>query len=263
LVWDSEPVRDVFLVINGSGILSNAFVHPAFKDLLKTRHVAYMTYDKPGIHAPFDDPAKVQRDYATLERYTVGDGVECATHALQWAREKLGPSVRLHVRAHSEGALVALYTYESLLEHDTETAQSIVTFVLSGLALDPIDGILEHQLTVAPDGARLRRSLASCDWAVLREHLGISCAYIDDAKKRPSGRAMFERLAARAPSARFVVFQGTDDWNTPVEPVRALEAWNASKGHLDMAFHYYQGGHGGSDAVRVEITQLLRSLTSE
>jgi hypothetical protein len=93
--------------------------------------------------------------------------------------------------------------------------------------------------------------------------LGISCAYIDDAKKRPSGRAMFERLAARAPSARFVVFQGTDDWNTPVEPVRALEAWNASKGHLDMAFHYYQGGHGGSDAVRVEITQLLRSLTSE
>jgi hypothetical protein len=43
-----------------------------------------------------------------LERYTLGHGVECASHALRWAREQFGPSVRLHVRAHSEGTLIAL-----------------------------------------------------------------------------------------------------------------------------------------------------------
>ena len=77
--------------------------------------------------------------------------------------------------------------------------------------------------------------------------MGISCAYIEDASRRPSGRAMFERLAARRAPARFHVFQGTRDWNTPVAPVRALEAWNASTGHLRIAFHYYDGGHTGTD----------------
>ncbi len=78
-----------------------------------------------------------------------------------------------------------------------------------------------------------------------------------------SGRAMFERLAKRAPSARFHVFQGTKDWNTPIEPVRALEAWNVSQGHLDITFHYYQGGHQGSDDARAEIAQLLAAIVSE
>jgi hypothetical protein len=262
LVWNSESVRDVFLVINGSGTLSNAFVHPTLEGVLKTQRVAYSTYDKPGIQAPFGDPAKVRRDYAMLERYTLGHGVKCSIAALHWAREQFGPSVRIHVRGHSEGTLVALYAYDELLEQDPETAKGIATFVLSGLPVDPFDRILERQLTFLPDGERLRRALASCDWPVLRERLGVSCAYVADATRRPSGRAMFERLAKRAPGARFYVFQGTNDWNTPVEPVRALEAWNVSEGHLDMAFHYYQGGHQGSEGARAEITRLLASLIS-
>ncbi|MEY2937055.1 MAG: hypothetical protein RL033_7804, partial [Pseudomonadota bacterium] len=59
LAWNHEPVRDAFLIINGSGRLSNAFVHPSFQDLLDTHRVAYATYDKPGIRAPFADPAAV------------------------------------------------------------------------------------------------------------------------------------------------------------------------------------------------------------
>jgi hypothetical protein len=260
LVWNNEPVRDVFLVINGSGTLSNAFVHPTLEGVLKTHRVAYSTYDKPGIEAPFGDPAKVRRDYSMLEHYTLGHGVACSIAALHWAREQFGPSVRLHVRGHSEGTLVALYTYEALLDHDAETAKAIATFVLSGLPVEPFDHILAQQLAFIPDGDRLRRALTSCDWPVLRERLGISCAYVADATRRPSGRAMFERLAKRAPGARFHVFQGINDWNTPVEPVRALEAWNASDGHLDMTFHYYQGGHGGSEEARAQITRLLASI---
>lgn len=263
LVWNNDPVRDVFLVVNGSGSLSNAFVHPSFENLVSTQRVAYSTYDKPGIHAPFGDPADVRRDDARLERYTLGHGVACATAALRWARERFGPSVRLHVRGHSEGTLVALYTYDALLEEDAETARAIATFVLSGLALEPFDRILEHQLATLPNGARLREAIAACDWPVLKERLGVSCAYIDDAKRRPSGRTLFERLAARAAGARFHVFHGIDDWNTRIEPVRELQVWNTSDRRLGIEFHYYRGGHSGNDAARAEVSRLLTTLVSQ
>ena len=123
LVWNQGPVRDVFLVINGSGTGSNAFVHPTFEGLLSTRPVAYSTYDKPGVSAPFGDPGSVRRDYATLERYTLGHGIACATDALRWAQEQFGPAVRLHLRGHSEGALVSLYLYDGLLESDPADGQ--------------------------------------------------------------------------------------------------------------------------------------------
>jgi len=263
LVWNNEPVRDVLLVINGSGTLSNAFVQPALEGLLKTQRLAYSTYDKPGITAPFGDPAQVHRDYSIFERYTLGHGVACSTAALRWARERFGGSVRLHLRGHSEGSLVALSTYAALLEDDPETANAIATLILSGLPVDPFDRILEHQLAVLPDGRRLRAALAACDRAVLAERLGLSCPYVADATQRPSGRVLFEHLAERGARARIHVFQGNTDWNTPPEPVRALETWNASQGHLDMTFHYYQGGHQGSDEARSQIRRLLEAIVSQ
>lgn len=68
--------------------------------------------------------------------------------------------------------------------------------------------------------------------------------------------------ARRAAPARFHVFHGTKDWNTPVEPVRALEAWNATEGHLDLRFTFYEGGHAGTAAAQGEMAELLRSLVS-
>lgn len=262
LVWNQEPVRDVFLVVNGSGTLSNAFVNPTFEAVLSMNPVGYATFDKPGVRAPFGDPGALRRDDAILQRYTLGDGVACATEALRWARAQFGPAVRLHLRGHSEGTLIALYTYDDLLDSDPELAAQIDTVVLSGLALEPFADIVNRQLATLPDGDRVRQALASCDWAVLEKRMGISCAYIDDAIRRPSGRVMFERLATRVPAVRFHVFQGTDDWNTPVAPVRALEAWNVSTGHLHIDFHYYKGGHAGSEAARSEMAKLLSSLVS-
>jgi hypothetical protein len=263
LVWNGEPVRDVFLVVNGSGTGSNAFVHPTFETIMSTSPVGYATFDKPGIRAPFGDPGALRRDDATLERYTLGHGVACATEALRWARAQFGPTVRLHLRGHSEGTLIALYVYDDLLDRDPELAARISTVVLSGLALEPFADIVTRQLATLPDGARLRQALASCDWTVLEKRMGISCAYVDDASRRPSGRAMLERLAARAPAARFYIFHGTNDWHTPVAPVRAFEAWNASTGHLRATFHYYEGGHEGSEAARSEMARLLASIVNE
>ena len=171
--------------------------------------------------------------------------------------------MRLHLRGHSEGSPIALYAYEALLDRDPVLASRIETLVLSGLALEPLANILEHQLASMPDGVRVRQAPASCDWAVLEKRMGVSCTYVEDGTRRPAGRAMFERLASRAAMARFHVFQGTHDWNTPMAPARALEAWNASTGHLRTAFRYYDGGHAGTDAARDEMAQLLAFIASE
>lgn len=176
---------------------------------------------------------------------------------------QLGASVRLHVRGHSEGTLVALYAYDALLDTDPELAAKIATLVLSGLALEPFGHILERQLAARKGGDRLRQALAACDWAVLGPSLGVSCAYVEDAKRRPSGRTLFERLATRSSGAQFHVFHGTDDTNTPVEPVRELERWNAAEGHLPIEFHYYDGAHTGSEAARAEMARVLAEIVAE
>ena len=93
----------------------------------------------------------------------------------------------------------------------------------------------------------------------MRAH-GVSCGYLRDAEQRPSGREMFEPIAARSPGLRIRVFQGNADVNTPAHFVRELEAWNAAQGHLDLAVRYYDGAHGGSPAIRHELAELLRGL---
>ncbi len=263
LVWENEPVRDVFLVINGSGVLSNAFVHGTFDRLMDAHGVAYLTYDKPGIRAPFGDPAEVRRDEALFRRYTLGHGVACATDAIHQARERFGASVRLHLRGHSEGSIVALYALDALLEQEPDTAASIATLVLSGVPLEPFDAIFDRQLGSMPNGAQLRDAIARCDWPAMRDGMGVSCAYIEDAVQRPSGRAMFERLAARASHPRIVVFQGTEDWHTPADPTRALEAWDAAEGHLGIEFHYYEGGHRGNEAGQAEMARVLGEIVGD
>jgi hypothetical protein len=265
LAWNQEPVRDVFLVISGSGNLSNAFVHPAFEEILGTQRVAYATYDKPGIRAPFGDPAAVRRDYATFEQYTLGHGTACAIESLRWAREQFGASVRLHVTGHSEGTLVALYAYEAILDKDPALAEQLRTIVLSGVALEPIADIFARQLAELRGGERIRAAFASCNQSVINNSpfAGTSCAYLQDSARRPSGRAMFERLATRAPTVRFHLVHGESDLNAPVIHVRALEQWNVSTGHLPLTFHYVEGGHTGNAAARAAVTRLLRDIVSE
>ncbi|MBL8680483.1 MAG: hypothetical protein JNK05_14995 [Myxococcales bacterium] len=265
MAWNHEPVRDVFLVINGSGSLSNAFVHPAMRDVLGAHPVAYATFDKPGIRAPFEQPTAVQRDFVAFERYTLGHGTACAMDALRWARERFGAATRLHVIGHSEGTLVSLYAYDALLDQDPALAAQIKTLVFSGLALESIANIFARQLADLRGGERIRAAFASCDQRVINNSpfAGTSCAYLRDAAERPSGRAMFERLATRSPTARMHVVHGESDLNTPVRFVRELEAWNTHAGHLPITFRYVAGGHNGNAAVRAELLRLVQRIVAE
>lgn len=84
----------MFLGVNGSGSLSNAFVHRSFEALMNTHAVANAVFDEPGVRAPFGDPAAVRRDDPLFQRYTLGHGVACATEALRWAAAQFRPAVR-------------------------------------------------------------------------------------------------------------------------------------------------------------------------
>jgi hypothetical protein len=141
----------------------------------------------------------------------------------------------------------------------------VSSLVLSGVGLEPFDVLIARQLSEMPaeQGSALRAAIQSCDWKVLKERMGVSCKYLEDAYARPSGRATFESIALRAPPIRLFVFQGNNDSRTPVRYVRELEAWNNQLGHLHLTFRYYEGAHvGGPPEVKRELSDLLVRLTA-
>src|SRR5262249_14939072 len=106
----------------------------------------------------------------------------------------------------------------------------------------------------------LARALDECNWQVMRQRMGVSCAYLRDASTRPSGSAIFRRIAAASPKVKIRVFQGTDDAHTPATLVRELEEGNADQGHLDLKVRYYEGAHAGTPEVRQELSDSLLQL---
>jgi hypothetical protein len=159
--------------------------------------------------------------------------------------------------------LISLLLYRELATQDPTLAAQIETLVLSGTPLDPFRTIIESQLDIIDrqDGGVLRDAVSACHWPTMRDRLGVSCAYLQDAYAQPSGRELFQSLAeARAP-AEFYLFHGTQDWNAHVEPVRELERWGKTQ-PLALNITYYDGGHGDPPAsTRQEMRALLLSLT--
>jgi pimeloyl-ACP methyl ester carboxylesterase len=257
VVEGAAPIHDVVLSMGGTGTGTAAFLPDGERALVDAGGVAVIHFDKPGVRGTFGDPRSAQIDDATFRRHTQGALLACARDAVIRAVDRYG-AVRVLLRGHSEGALIALALYDDLLATRPELAARVRALILTGLPLEPFGELLARQLAPTPD---LAAAIARCDWSVMRG-LGISCAYLADAEARPSGRALFERLAARAAPAEVDVLAGTDDQNTPVRFVRDLEAWNAAQGHLDLHVRYYEGAHTGTPAARQELAALLARLTT-
>jgi pimeloyl-ACP methyl ester carboxylesterase len=265
LGWNSPNVQHVVLWMSGTGVYSSAFVHPSVEAALKVNPVAYLTFDKPGIRAPFQDPAKLSVNDEELAQYTQGHMLACARQAMTWAQEQFGQAIQFHLRGHSEGSLVALFLYEELLSDEPALAAKVSSLVLSGVGLEPFDALVERQLSEMPaeQGSAIRAAIQSCDWNVLKNRMAVSCTYLKDAYARPSGRAAFESIALRAPAVGFYLFQGNSDSQTPGRYARELEAWNNQLGHLHLTFRYYEGAHvGGPPEVKRELSDLLVRLTA-
>jgi hypothetical protein len=264
--WNAASVRHVFIWMSGTGVYSSAFLHPSVERALSVNPVAYLTFDKPGIRAPFQDPAAFTVNDNELSRYTQGHMLECARAAMSSAEERFGQRVRFHLRGHSEGTLISLFLYEQLLSEEPALAARVDSLMLSGLSLEPFQNLVERQLSQFPPerSKAIRDAIARCDWPRLKTEMPVSCAYLKDAFARPSGRTVFENIARHEPRARFFVFQGNDDTHTPARYVRELETWNQQTGHLDMKFRYYPGGHvGGPPEVKREVSDLLVKLTAD
>jgi pimeloyl-ACP methyl ester carboxylesterase len=147
LGWNSPDVQHVLLWMSGTGVYSSAFVHPSAEAALKVNPVAYLTFDKPGIRAPFRDPAKLSVNDDELAQYTQGHMLECARQAMTWSQEQFGHAIQFHLRGHSEGSLVALFLYEKLLSDEPALAARVSSLVLSGVGLEPFDALVARQLS--------------------------------------------------------------------------------------------------------------------
>jgi pimeloyl-ACP methyl ester carboxylesterase len=260
LIAQQAAITDVVLSMDGTGTGTSAWLPDELRDLVKSRPVAVVRFDKPGVRATFGKRSSVTIDDAPFERHTQGTLVDCAKQAIELVEARFGRpnNLRWHLRGHSEGALVALSVYHDLLDSNTATADRVASLILSGLALEPFQQILQRQTTKWPDFAR---AVAACDGAGMRK-TGLSCAYLRDAAARPSGREMFERIAAKAPRARIVVFAGRYDEHTPARFVGELEAWNAASGHLPLEVHYYDGAHNGSPEAKRELHSIVLRLVA-
>jgi pimeloyl-ACP methyl ester carboxylesterase len=263
LVWDREPVEQIVLSLGGTGTRSTAFVHPSLSELMRARRVGLLTFDKPGVRAVFGEPDDVQYDDAALQQHTQGHLVDCALQALVWTRERFGDAVRVHVRGHSEGALLALDLLIRLKEQQPGLNRQVETLLLSGVPLEPFGQLLERQLDALPsNGAPIRRAIDACDWPEMRRLVGFSCGYLKDATRRPAGRQMFEALAAVGANQRIVIVQGNADTHTPARYVRELAAWNVAHGGLDLEVQYYQGDHRGGSQGRRAMQDALWAMTA-
>jgi pimeloyl-ACP methyl ester carboxylesterase len=256
IVWDHEPITDVFLSMGGTGTGTSAFVPDTFREALETRSAALITFDKPGVSASFGDRGSARIEDEPLKRHTQGTLVDCAEQAIRLSPAPWASTARWHLRGHSEGASIALYLMDRLLAERAPEAERVKTLILSGLPLEPSDEIARRQLADKPE---LARAVRECDWNVMRE-MGVSCGYLLDASKRPSGFDLFHRLASTSTKVKIRVFQGNDDANAPARFVRQLETWNAAQGHLDLAVRYYEGAHTGTPQARQELSDYLRDL---
>jgi surfactin synthase thioesterase subunit len=255
LASEHQPVTDVILSMGGTGTGSSAFIPEAIEPVLHQRAAAFITFDKPGVRARMGDPGSARIDDEAFRRHTQGTLLQCARQALA----NYGPEVRWHFRGHSEGALIALNLFEQLTREAPTTARRVKTLILSGLPLEPLEQIVHRQLASLPE---LSGAVDRCDWPVMKKQMGISCAYLEDLRTRPSGFTLFEKIAVQSPAVAIRVFQGNRDQHTPASFVRGLEEWNAATGHLDLQVHYYDGDHHGSADVRRELTQAMLPAVS-
>jgi hypothetical protein len=255
-VYVSAPPHPttVMLWLGGTGIGSLARI----PEELVQPGVALVTFDKPGVRAPFGDPNAVRIVDATFARHTQGTLLSCAHRALAAVLARVPAPTHLILRGHSEGTLIMLGLYESL---DAETAARVNAVVLSGLPVEPFGVLLRRQLADRP---LLAHAIETCDWPTMKRLSGVSCAYIADADKRPSGRELIERLVDRCPEGRpeVDVFVGTEDTLTPAHFVTELEAWNAEHGHLDLHVYRYAGEHGGTDEAHRMVAALVQRLVN-
>lgn len=257
------PVDHVVFAMNGTGTKSNAFLPPALEGIVPERAVLFATLDRPGITATFGAPENASTDQALLEGVTQTQLLACAKNAVHWIAERFGSTLHIHLRGHSEGALLSLMLYRDLLTREPALAARIETLILTGTPLEPFRTIVESQLAVFDehDGGALRAAVSQCDWPSMRDKLGVSCAYLDDAYAQPSGRDLFQDLAEAHAPAQFYLFHGTQDWNARVEPVHALEDWVQTQ-PLTVHFTYYEGGHNDPPpATRQALIMLLNTLT--
>ncbi|MFA6549291.1 MAG: hypothetical protein WCT39_05125 [Candidatus Margulisiibacteriota bacterium] len=263
----TDENRPLVVVLNGTGRYSMANddeLPPNIAYLLSDRKISVLTIDKPGIS--WKD-SKIVVDEKQYNQHTQKDLVRCLVNALKWTSMQKGIDKKIYFVGHSEGAQIAVRTYESMLNSNSELAKQVVMLVLSGSPMQSWKTIIEKQLG---DNKKeeLWRALKNSDNNTIKGIGGVPVAYWRDIFSTEPLADTFKKIARLSPSASFQFFHGLEDENVSVKAVQQLEKWNVAqvigkKSSLKMSARYYLADHKLNLAAMNDSIMLLLGYMRE
>lgn len=266
LVWP------LLFSLRGTGVYSTASVgrlDPSERALVEQGLVTVVTLDKPGISVNSD--AGVQVDDGQYNSYTQEDLGRCSLNALTWAFAQNPPPIKrfyVLLSGHSEGSQVIVRLFDQMLRRRDPLAARIQGLFLSGLPMTGWRQLLSDQLS-EPDRSTFFTALQRQDNAVLRSYGNLSYDYLSAVFRQEPLADTLTNLVNRGSDARFFIYQGLSDKNTPAAAVMAFVANNRIRrskhqSSLPVRARFYPAGHAlnarALSDIRGDIESLIHAL---
>lgn len=248
-LYADPHARDLPLVAktSGTGVYTTADgLARTEAALVETREAAYVTVDKPGIHAtnPGTDAFTVEDD--VYNRYSPTDLADCLYGAIHWAHSQpeVAPEGPLVLRGHSEGAGVVLQT--ALILHENNQDTNLRGILTSGTPI----GSFTEQITEQAGKAgakRLYEAALAGDDAYLRDRASVGAAAFIEMVNAPPIQDILATAEQAGLTAPIQMFHGERDDAVPVATVKTyyLEQWqrprSADRRNLHVSLRVYPG----------------------
>ncbi len=255
------------LIVNfaGTGIYSTGtddFLGSNYETVFNNNKAMVLTIDKPGISVNKESKEGFIVNHDIYDQYTQRDLVECGMNAIKWVEQSNHRfNQRIVLRGHSEGAEVVTRIFLQSLKTNTKLASKIELLLLSGVPMTDWKTILKEQLS--PTHLRkFKKFLKNKDNEKLIEFGGIGYAYFEEAFKMPSLAHVFDEIAQFKPQAKFSIYHGLNDKNTPCSHVQDYERKNREKLEkkipaLNWEARYYLSRHWLNKAASNDMMSAL------
>jgi len=249
----ASMVWPVLLSLRGTGIYSTAAVarlDGAERRLYEEGRITVLTLDKPGIEPDALVPTALRVDDTKYNDYVQDDLVQCSRNAMTWAMRRVTPGAHPYLlfSGHSEGAQITVRLLEMLTANGDPLAPQVKALFLSGLPMVDWRSMLKAQLN-QNDRRTFFTAFQRQDDHVLRSFGNLSFHYLKAVfAQEPLARTL-DRLRDEGTSARFFVYHGLYDRNTPPAAVMTFAADNRARRArhekaLNLSARYYPSGHG-------------------
>lgn len=280
-IAENARPKAIGMFVWGTGIYTNAnddIVDPAYKKPLEDGRLAVLSYDKPGVRYGVSDSEPIEQRLENKDMFyahTQADLVDCAEHALKWARSIIGGDSKVFLHGHSEGTMIFTKLLTRLNDSKSDLLSKIDTVFFTGFAADAWKDIFEYQVTTIPQDypgglTSLYETIEKCDNDFLIQRYENACTYYKAAFEDVSMASHYRDMWKNPPAVRIRVYHGLQDPYTSAKPVRILDEENTKRrmqnlSALDFTVRYYTGGHGymGNVAIEEDLTVMFEARLSQ